>query len=120
MAFIQYLVFDGTALPLPDSYEVEMKDVEADSGGETEAGTAQTDVVRLGVVSIQAAFSVSPKWLKVLTGFKQKEKIGVEYFDTESLEMRKTEMFIEGYKAGLVKDTSFKGLWKVSFTLREF
>ena len=103
MAFIQYLVFDGTALPLPDSYEVEMK-----------------DVVRLGVVSIQADFSVSPKWLKVLSGFKQKEKIGVEYFDTESLEMRKTEMYIEGYKARLVKDTSFKGLWKVSFTLREF
>ncbi len=70
--------------------------------------------------SIPADFSVSPKWLKVLTGVKQKEKIGVEYFDTESLEMKRTEMFIEGYKAGLVKDTSFKGLWKVSFTLREF
>lgn len=53
---------------------------------------------------------MSPKWLKVLTGFKQKEKIGVEYFDTESLEMGKTEMYMEGYKAGLVKDTSFKGL----------
>ena len=120
MAFIQYLVFDGTALPLPDSYEVEMKDVEADSGGETEAGTAQRDMVRLGVVSIQVDFSVSPKWLKVLTGFKQKEKISVEYLDTESLEMRRTEMYMEGYKAGLVKDTSYKGLWKVSFTLREF
>ena len=32
MAFIQYLTFDGTALPLPDSYEVQMDDVEADSG----------------------------------------------------------------------------------------
>ncbi len=52
MAFIQYLTFDGTALPLPDSYEVQMEDVEADSGGETEAGTVQRDVVRLGVVSI--------------------------------------------------------------------
>ena len=31
-----------------------------------------------------------------------------------------TEMFVEGYKAVLVKDTSFKGFWKVSFTLREF
>ena len=44
MAFIQYLTFDGTALPLPDSYEVQMDDVEADSGGETEAGTVQRDV----------------------------------------------------------------------------
>ena len=53
MAFIQYLTFDGTALPLPDSYEVQMDDVEADSGGETEAGTVQRDVVRAGVVSIR-------------------------------------------------------------------
>ena len=28
-------------------------------------------------------------------------------------------MFIDGYKAGLVKDTSYKGLWKVSFTPKE-
>ncbi len=120
MAFIQYLTFDGIALPLPDSYEVQMADVEADSGGETEAGTTQRDVVRLGVVFILVTFSVSPKWLKLLTGFKQKEKIAVRYFDTETLEVKQTEMFIEGYKASLVKDTSYKGLWKVSFTLKEF
>ena len=120
MAFVQYLVFDGITLPLPDSYEVQMDDVEADSGGETEAGTTQRDVVRLGVVSIAVSFSVSPKWLKVLTGFKQREKIAVAYFDTEMLEMKEAEMFVEGYKAVLVKDTSFKGLWKVSFTLRGF
>ena len=72
------------------------------------------------MVSIPVSFSVSPKWLKVLTGFKQREKIVVQYFDTETLETKRTEMFVEGYKAVLVKDTSFKGLWKVSFTLREF
>ena len=99
---------------------MQLADVEADSGGETEAGTTQRDVVRLGVVSIAVSFSVSPKWLKVLTGFKQREKISVGYFDTETLEMKEAEMFVEGYKAVLVKDTSFKGLWKVSFTLREF
>lgn len=41
MAFIQYLRFEGVNLPLPDSYEVSLNDVEADSGGETEAGTIQ-------------------------------------------------------------------------------
>ena len=30
MAFIQYLTFDGVPLPMPDSYEVEMSDVEED------------------------------------------------------------------------------------------
>lgn len=120
MAFMQYLTFDGVPLPMPDSYDVELTDVEADSGGETEAGNTQRDVVRLGVVHISVSFSVSPKWLKLLTGFKQKEKVGVEYFDMETLEIKKMEMFVEGFKAGLVKDTSYKGLWKVSFSLKEF
>ena len=56
MAFIQYLTLDGVPLPLPDSYGVQMSDVEADSGGETEAGTTQRDVVRMGVVSIPVTF----------------------------------------------------------------
>ena len=66
MAFFQYLVFDGENLPLPDSYEVELEDVEADSGGETEAGTTQRDVVRHGVAQIPVSFSVTAKWLKKL------------------------------------------------------
>lgn len=120
MAFIQYLNFDGEDLPLPDSYEVELKDVEADSGGETEAGTRQRDVVRTGVVTIAVAFSVSPVWLQKLTEYKNKDKIQVGYFDTESLAVKRTEMFVEGFKAKLHKDTSYKGLWSVGFTLREF
>ena len=57
MAFIQYLKFDETNLPLPDAYDLDISDVEADSSGETEAGTTQRDVVRTGVISI------APKWL---------------------------------------------------------
>ena len=35
MAFFQYLVFDGENLPLPDSYEVELENVEVacEAGG---------------------------------------------------------------------------------------
>ena len=51
MAYIQYLVFNEKSLPLPDSYDIGLSDVEADSGGETEAGTTQRDVVRTGAVS---------------------------------------------------------------------
>ena len=119
MAFMQYLVFDGLALPLPDSYEVQMADVEADSGGETEAGTTQRDVVRTGVVTIAVAFSVSAAWLARLTAFSKQEKIAVQYFDTESLALKETEMYVTGFKAKLYKDTSKKGLWTVSFTLNE-
>ena len=120
MAHIQFLKFDDLNLPLPNSYDVDLSSVEADSSGETEAGTTQRDVIRAGVVSISVSFSVSPKWLKILTAYSKKPKIAVEYFDTEDLELKKTEMYIDGYKAKLEKDTSYKGLWSVSFTLNEF
>ena len=120
MAFIQYLTFDGTALPLPDSYDVRMSDVEADSGGETEAGTYQRDVVRFGIREISVKFSVTQKWLKLLTAFKQQEQIEVDYFDPESVDIVTTEMYISDYSVTLVKDTSYRGLWEVSFKLEEF
>ena len=120
MAYVQYLKFDGENLPLPDSYDIDLSDVEADSGGETEAGTTQRDVIRSGVVTISVSFSVSPAWLKKLTAFSKKPKIAVQYFDTENLALKETEMYITGYKAKLEKDTSYKGLWTVSFTLKEF
>jgi hypothetical protein len=120
MAFIQYLKFNGIPLPLPDSYECELSAVEADTTGETEAGTTQRDVVRAGVVTIGVSFSVSSVWLKRLTAYSKMPKIAVQYFDTEDLELKETEMYITGYKTKLYKDTSYKGLWTVSFTLNEF
>ena len=119
MAFFEYLKFDGTVLPLADSYEVTLSAVEADSTGETEAGTVQRDVVRQGVVNIAVTFSVTSKWLKLLTGYSKKDKLSVDYFDTETAEMKSTEMYIEGFRAKLEKDTSYKGLWTVSLTLKE-
>ena len=119
MAFFQYLNFDGEDLPLPDSYEVDITDKEADSGGEKEAGTVQRDVVRTGVVTISVSFSVTQKWLRILTGYKQQEKIRVGVFDPETASVRQTEMYVEGFKVKLKKDTNYKGLWVVSCTLRE-
>ena len=120
MAFFDYVRIDGEALPLPDIYDVPLSAVEADSGGETEAGTIQRDVVRQGVVNISLAYSVTVKWLQRLTAYSKKDKLDVEYFDTESAEMKSTEMYIDGFKAKLEKDTPYKGLWTVSFVLKEF
>ena len=58
-------------------------------------------------------------WLRLLTGYKQQEKIRVGFFDPETASVRQTEMYVEGFKAKLKKDTSYKGLWIVSFTLKE-
>lgn len=56
MAYFQYLIFDGVKLPLPKSYDVQLSSIEADSSGETEAGTTQRDVIRAGVVEILVSF----------------------------------------------------------------
>ena len=74
MAFIQYLKFDYENLPLPDSYNLDLTDVEADSGGETEAGTMQRDVIRSGVVTISVSFSVSAVWLSKLSAYAKRDK----------------------------------------------
>ena len=81
--------------------------------------TAQRDVVRHGVVRIPVSFSVTAKCLKKLAGYAKKDKISVQYFDVETAELKLAEMYVTGYKAKLKKDTSYKGLWTVSFTLKE-
>ena len=120
MAFTEYLKINGDLLPFPDSYEVSLSSVESDSSGETEAGTKQRDVVRQGVVDISVSFTVTALWLKKMTFWSKQNKLTVEYFDTDTLSLKDTEMYIDGFKAKLEQDTSYKGLWTVDFTLKEY
>lgn len=119
MAFIQYLTIAGINLPLPNSYDIVLSDVEADSSGQTEAGTIQRDVVRTGIVSISVSFSVTARWLSIFSGYAKRDKLNVKYFDTISLEQKEAEMYITEFRARLEKDTSYKSLWSVSFSLNE-
>lgn len=75
--------------------------------------------MRAGVVTISVSFSVTQKWLRLLTGYKQQEKIRIGFFNLETASVRQAEMYVEGFKAKLKKDTSYKGLWIVSFSLKE-
>lgn len=120
MAFNQYLTFDGTDIPMPDTYEVSMDDVEAGSSGTTEAGTTQRDVVRFSVHAISASFSVTSKWLVKLTAYKNQAKVTVDFFDPETAGTTTAEMYITDFKAKRKADTPRKGAWTVSFTLKEF
>lgn len=120
MAIQQYLVFNGTPLPLPETYNIDLSSLDADTTGTTEAGTTQRDIVRFGIVNISVAFSVNATWLKRLTAYSKMEKLTVQYFDTDTLELKEAEMFIDGFKASLYQNTSKKGFWKVSFNLNEF
>ena len=117
---LQYLVFNNENIPMPASYSVSLSDVEADSGGVTEAGTTQRDVVREGVVQIGVTFRVSKKWLNKFSAYKKLASITVGYLDMETMNIVDTQMYIDGYQVKLVSDTSYGSLWEVSFTLKEF
>lgn len=120
MGYQVYLIMNGITLPLPTSYSIGLRDVEADTGGETEAGTIQRDIIRRGMVSISVSFNCSPKWVKQLSSFEVQEYLQVRYLNTLTLELETTQMYMEGFNAQLVKDTAFKGLWEVSFNLYEY
>ncbi|MBG9980438.1 hypothetical protein [Facklamia lactis] len=115
-----FLKINGIELPLPTSYLMELRDIEADTGGETEAGTIQRDIVRRGVVSISVSFNCSPKWVKQLSSFNIQDVLQIRYLNTQTLELRSAEMYIDSFNVRLIKDTSYKGLWEVSFNLHEY
>lgn len=71
-------------------------------------------------MTIAVSFSVTQSWLTALTAYKNQESITVQYFDPETAAQVQTQMYVEGFKAKLEKDTSYKGLWTVSFSLKEF
>lgn len=71
------------------------------------------------VAQIPVSFSVTAKWLVKLSGYAKLDKISVQHFNVETVELKLAEMYVTGYKAKLKKDTSYKGLWTVSFTLKE-
>ena len=106
MAHLQYLVFNNEnipmPIPMPASYSVNLSDVEADSGGVTEAGTTQRDVVREGVVQIGVTFRVSKKWLNKFSAYKKLASITVGYLDMETMNIVDTQMYIDGYQVKLV------------------
>lgn len=120
MAHLQYLVFNNENVPMPVSYDLSLSDVEADSGGTTEAGTTQRDVVREGVVEIKVSFNVSKTWLRKFRAYKKLSSITVGYLDPETMNRVNTQMYITGFQSKLAADTSYGGLWEVSFTLNEF
>jgi len=116
MAHLQYLVFNNENIPMPASYSVSLSDVEADSGGVTEAGTTQRDVVREGVVQIGVTFRVSKKWLNKFSAYKKLASITVGYLDMETMNIVDTQMYIDGYQVKLVSDTSYGYLIIFTFT----
>lgn len=119
MAYQKYLIFNGTEMQLPTEYEVSKSDLESDGGGRTEAGTTRRDIIREGVPHITVTMQCSKKSLLVLAVYKKLASIAVGYYDPDTCTTVNDAMYITGYKVKLVKDTSYGGLWTVSFELED-
>ena len=120
MTFQTYLKINGKALPVQkDDYSVEYRDVVADSGGVTEAGTTIRDVIREGIPSISVTIPVSAAWLQKLRKMKKEPYLTVEWLDPETGELSTGTMYMDGFKVSLEHATSGGGLWTVSFSLED-
>ncbi len=120
MTFQTYLRINGVALPVQkDNYTIDYRDVIADSGGVTEAGTTIRDVIREGVPSISVTIPVSLTWLKKLRRMKQEPYLSVEWLNPETGRLSTGVMYMDGFKVSLAHDTSSGGLWTVSFSLED-
>ena len=58
--------------------------------------------------------------MKILSGLANNSNLKVKYLDTETLELKESQMYIDKFQVKLIKDTSYKGLWEVSFSLEEY
>ena len=120
MTFQTYLRINGVALPVQkDNYTIDYRDVIADSGGVTEAGTTIRDVIREGVPSISVTIPVSLTWLKKLRRMKREPYLSVEWLNPETGRLSTGVMYMDGFKVSLAHDTSSGGLWTVSFSLED-
>lgn len=115
-----YLQFNGETVPVKkDDYAVSYNDVVSGGSGTTEAGTIIRDVIREGVPSISVNLDVTVTWLKKIRAYKKLPSLAVKWFDPETGSLSESEMYIDDFKTSLAYDTSYGGLWKVSFTLED-
>lgn len=69
-------------------------------------------------MTIAVFFSATQSWLTALTAYNNQESITTKYFDPETATQVQTQMYVEGFKVKLKKDTNYKGVWMVRFALR--
>ncbi|MBD3948441.1 hypothetical protein I4Q36_05150 [Tuanshanicoccus lijuaniae] len=116
---MSYLTINNHVLPLPDQYRISLTDIESKSSGQTEGGTYQRDVIRLGRVSIDVSFTLTRETNVKLTGLLNRSKVLCQYLDPKTNHLTQSEMMMSNYDATMIKNRQGQGLWQVSFTLTE-
>ena len=114
------LKFDSEYFPLTKgTYTLSIQNKETIN--ETEAGTIQRDIKRLGVPHISVSSTIDDTWYKKINDyFTSGSSITVGYYSPATLAEATFEGFIQNLTLNAIKDNGTKTYWDVSFEVTAY
>ena len=110
-----YLIFDGTPIPVSSDQNYNVNHGDYGSANQTEAGTYIRDIVKSNIPAISVSMTVSDDWLDRLYMYNAKRSISVTYYhggaDYTAL------MYMQDMSAKRSGDLKVGAVWDVSFSL---
>ena len=115
---MQLIVIDGTPLPTPSEYKVQLSDLDSSGTGRTEDGVLIRERVRGGVAKISLRWDAlsTADCAKVLNATAP-DSMQVQYFFGE---MRTAQMYAGDRTADLKAAREGQAVWDVAVNLIEF
>lgn len=114
------LKFDTEYFPLTKgTYNLSLQNKE--NVKETEAGTLQRDIKRLGVPHLSVTSTVDSTWYQKLQGYYVAgTKVTIKYFSPATLAEASFDGFIQNLTFNLLKDNGTKTYWEASFEVTAY
>ena len=114
------LKFDTEYFPLTKgTYNLALSNKE--TVNETEAGTLQREIKRLGVPHLSVTSTVDSTWYqKLQTYFTKGSKVVISYYSPATLAEATFDGFIQNLTFNLLKDNGTKTYWEASFEVTAY
>lgn len=114
------LKFDTEYFPLTKgSYTLALQNKETIN--ETEAGTIQRDIKRLGVPHISVSSTIDDTWFQKLQGYYVSGSVvSIYYLNPATLAEASFDGFIQNLTYNAIKDNGTKTFWDVSFEVTAY
>lgn len=114
------LKFDTDYFPLTKgSYELTIQNKETVQ--ETEAGTLQRDIKRLGVPHLSISSTINSTWYqKIYNYYVTGQSVTIAYYSPVTLAEAIFSGFIQNLRYSLIKDNGTETYWDVSFEVTAY
>ena len=115
---MEILTIDGAAMPTPDSYKVQLSDLDSSGTGRTEDGVLVRERVRGGVAKIAVHwYALSTQECAAILNATAPDSFSVEYFFGSP---RTATMYAGDRTAALRAARQGQAVWEVSMNLVEY